>query len=38
MAAEWQSDKMLSSIEEYLKQMCVAEHLHAEKMASIVIY
>ena len=37
MEAEGQSDKMASDIEMDMKQMCVIEFLHAEKMAPIDI-
>ena len=33
MAAEEQSDKMASDMEVHMKQRCVIEFLHAEKMA-----
>ena len=35
MAAEAQSDKMASDMEVLMKQGCVTEFLHVEKMASI---
>ena len=37
MAAEVQSDKMASDMEEHMKQRCVTEFLHVEKIASIHI-
>jgi len=33
MAAEGQSDKMVSDMDMHLKQMCVSEFLHVENMA-----
>ena len=38
MAAEGQSDKMASDMEVQMKQRCVTEFLHAEKMAPIDIH
>ena len=38
MAAEGQSDKMTSDMEEHLKQRCVTEFLHVEKMAPTDIH
>ena len=38
MAAEGQSDQMISDMEVDLKQRCVIESLHAEKMAPIDIH
>ena len=38
MAAEGQSDKMVSDMEEWMKQRCGVEFLHTEKMAPIDIY
>ena len=38
MAAEGQSDRMMSDIEVRLKQRCVIEFLHVEKMAPIDIH
>ena len=35
MAAEGQSDKMVSDTEVCMKKRCVTEFLHAEKMATI---
>ena len=34
IAAEGQSDKMVSDMEVHVKQRCVTEFLHAEKMVS----
>jgi len=34
MTAEGQSNKMASDMEEHVKQRCVIEFLHAEKIAS----
>jgi len=38
MAAEGQSDKMTSDMEEHMKQRCVTEFLHVEKMAPTDIH
>ena len=38
MAAEGQSYRMTSDIEMWMKEMCVTEFLHAEKMAPIDIH
>ena len=38
MAAEGQFDKMAFDMEELIKQSCITEFLHAEKMAPIVIH
>ena len=38
MAAEGQSDKMVSDMEVHMKQRCVTEFLHAEKMAPTHIH
>jgi len=38
MAAEGQSDKMVSDVEVFMKQRCGTEFLHAEKMAPISIH
>ena len=38
MAAEEQSDKIASCVEVHMKQRCVIEFLHVEKMAPIGIY
>ena len=38
MAAEGQSDKMVSDMEVHVKQRCVTEFLHAEKMAPTDIH
>ena len=38
MAAEGQSDKMASDMEVHMKQRCVTEFLHVEKMAPIDIH
>ena len=38
MAAEGQSDRMVSDMEVHMKQRCGIEFLHAEKMAPIDIH
>ena len=38
MAAEGQSDTMVSDMEVCMKKKCINEFLHVEKMASIVIH
>ena len=38
MAAEGQSDKVVSDMEAWMKQRCVSEFLHKEKTASINIH
>ena len=38
MAAEGQSDKMVSDVEAGMKQTCVTEFLHVEKVAPIDIH
>ena len=38
MAAEGQSNRMASNMEVQMKQRCVLEFFHAEKMAPIDIY
>ena len=38
MAAEEQSDRIMSDMEEYVKQKHVTQFLHAEKMAPIDIH
>ena len=38
MAAEGQSDKMMSDMEVQMKQRCVTEFLHAEKIAPTDIH
>jgi hypothetical protein len=38
ITAEEQSDKMASDMEVRMKQMCVNEYLHAEKIAPIDIH
>ena len=38
IAGEEQSDKMASDMEELMKQKCVSEFLHTEKMAPIDIH
>ena len=38
MAAEGQSDKIVSNMKDYMKEKCVIEFLHAEKIALIDIY
>ena len=38
MAAEGQSDKMVSDMEVHMKHRCVTEFHHEEKMAPIVTY
>jgi len=38
MAAEGQSDKMVSDMEVHMEQSCMTEFLHVEKIAPIDIY
>ena len=38
MAAEGQSDRMAPDMEVYMKQRCVTEFLHVEKIAPIDIH
>ena len=38
MAAEGQSDQMVSDVEVHMKRRCVTEFFHAEKMASTDIH
>ena len=38
MAAEGQSDKMVSDMEAHVKEKCVTEFLHVEKMAPTDIH
>ena len=38
MAAEWHSDRMISHMEVHMKQRCVTEFVHVEKMAPTDIH